>query len=393
MPNSITYDRFLHLVALDSTRMQSLGVTPPTTWDRLERDVLTGPRSCEPFSAGGGERAADSAEARSLLREWQTLRATITTRSGDGLLFDSHRDHRRANVDLIPDTTPISSRRVIAAVPGCVGDSDLEAPGKIHGFGPMVLGGSPWALSYAFGSVSEVPLPPVLPPAALVLAASIAAGGAVVLAFTGGREARRAWRQRGVRRSGPDMRLTASELAGAPSALRSALIIAVDAAARIRQSASATEGWVTGVDVNAVVWELAQHAKIAAVLTHELAQFDDEGQDAHAAEIAESQAAIAASTAHVQSGSRRLVAIAQGVAELDAQLDEPHRRAELEAERDRRTAVAAHQAARLAEARAALDRITPTVDTAADTLAGQLDAYTDLPIAIETTVPVGSRSR
>lgn len=391
MPNSITYDRFVVLVALDSNRMQSLGVTPPPTWDRLERNVLTGPRSCEPYSAGAF-RAADSAEARSLLREWQTLRATITTRSGDRPLFDSVRDRRRANVDLIPDATPISAQRRIASAPGYVDRSDREAHEKIHGFGPLLLGGSPFAMQ-AIAQAGAGSAVSVLPPTGFVLAACIAAGGAIALAFTGGREARRAWRQRGVLPSGPDLRLTASELDDAPSALRTALLLAVDAATRIRKSASTVEGWVTGVDVNAAVWELAQHAKIAAALSRQLAQFDAESQDAHTAEIAESRAAIDASTAHVQAGSRRLVAIAQGVAELDAQLDEPKRRAELEAERDRRASVAARQAARLSETRSALDRITPTVDAAADILAGQLDAYTDLPIALETTVPVGSRSR
>lgn len=385
MPKSITYERFVHLVALDSNRMQSLGVTPPTAWERLERDVLIGPRSVDAYSAGSS-RSADSPEARSLLREWQTLRATITTRSGDGLLFDSWRDHRRANVELAPDTTPISAQRVIAAAPGYVGDSDLEAPGKIHGIGPLLLGGSPFAANFVLETASQVPLPFLLPAPALMVAACMAGCGALALTVTGLMEGRRVWRQRGIRRSGPDMRLTALELAGAPSALRTALLIAVDAATKIRKSDAAVDGWVTDVDLDAAVWELAQHAKITASLSQQLTQFHTDHQDIHAAEIAESRTAITTATEYVQAGSRRLVAIAHGVAELDAQLDEPKRRAELEAERDRRASVAARQAARLVETRAALDNIAPTVAAATDTLTGQLDAYNELPAIFPKTV-------
>ncbi|MET4614092.1 uncharacterized membrane-anchored protein YhcB (DUF1043 family) [Rhodococcus sp. PvR044] len=178
--------------------------------------------------------------------------------------------------------------------------------------------------------------------------------------------------------------LTRGELAAAPVELQKPMVAALGAASTIRCSAAYKDGWLPEVDLDAAVWDLAEHVKIGAQLHHQLAAFADDDSAEHHIQIDEARTALHAAIDHVSRGAQRLVTIAEQTKRLDDQLDdqlaEPQRRAELEAERDRQAAALADRAAQLADTRDALANISPALDDVADALAGRLDAYAELPV-------------
>ncbi|NKS74671.1 hypothetical protein GS531_23300 [Rhodococcus hoagii] len=159
--------------------------------------------------------------------------------------------------------------------------------------------------------------------------------------------------------------LTAGDIVAAPKELRTPLVAALTAADKIRASTAYRDQWLTNIDLDAALWDLARHVQIGTTLTaqlHGLAEIDEQHQHDDEAEAA--RTSLAAVTDRVRGAAQRLSSLALRVADLDAQLAEPARRAALEAQRTRSEVAAAQRAAQMTETRAALDgstrRSTPT---------------------------------
>ncbi|MBT2269598.1 hypothetical protein [Rhodococcus erythropolis] len=184
-----------------------------------------------------------------------------------------------------------------------------------------------------------------------------------------------------VKIAGPDI-VTAGEIVNAPTRLARPLVRALDAAEAIRGSAAVWEGWLTGVDVDAALWNLAQQFKAGVHLDGELRAVYDQVAGASAPDFREqidaAEAAVLACTESLKAGTQRLVDIADRVGSFDRELSEPARRAELK-ERERSTRRAREQVAKLSAARTAVENIEPVLDNVVDVAAGQLDAYGELP--------------
>lgn len=145
--------------------------------------------------------------------------------------------------------------------------------------------------------------------------------------------------------------LTAGELSSARPSLKNPMLEALRAADSIRRSTAYRDGWLTDIDVDAALWELAQHVKIGAKAAAAV--------DAAHAFLAEDT--LRSCTKRLTAGAVRLTALAEQVAAFDDELSAPARRAELEM------------------IRAELGTVEPALDAVADRLAGQLNAYTASP--------------
>ena len=180
-------------------------------------------------------------------------------------------------------------------------------------------------------------------------------------------------------------RLTVGEIFGAPAELHKPLLEALAAAHAIRDSTAHQEGWLTDIDLDAAVWDIAQHVKAAFELARDLPHRGS----AHASEdrFEDSWAALGRCVDRVRAGADRLTALATKVEDLDEQLAQPARRAALDEARARAETVEAERLNRLAQTRAKLEAIDPAADTVADRLAGQLAAYAELPIDMEQDAP------
>ncbi|NKS85585.1 hypothetical protein GS894_23930 [Rhodococcus hoagii] len=186
-------------------------------------------------------------------------------------------------------------------------------------------------------------------------------------------------------------RLTVGEIVVAPAKLREPLLEALTAAHTIRDSTAHQEGWLTDIDLDAAVWDIAQHVRAAFELVRDLPQRDstDAGED----RFKDSWAALDQCVDRVRAGADRLTALATKVEDLDEQLAQPARRAALDEARARAETAEAERLNRLAQARAKLEAIDPAADTVADQLAGQLAAYAELPIDVEQDGPQAIRNR
>lgn len=185
-----------------------------------------------------------------------------------------------------------------------------------------------------------------------------------------------------VKTAGPDI-VTAGEIVNAPTRLARPLVRALDAAETIRRSAAVREGWLTGIDVDAALWNLAQQFKAGVHLDGELRAVYEQVAGASVPDFREqidaAEAAVLSCTERVKAGTQRLVDIADRVDSFDRELAEPARRAELTKERERRTRRTREQVAKLSAARTAVENIEPVLDNVVDIAAGQLDAYGELP--------------
>jgi hypothetical protein len=188
--------------------------------------------------------------------------------------------------------------------------------------------------------------------------------------------------------------LRARDLSAAPRALRVPMRAAADAAETIRRSRAFTDGWLTDVDLDAALWDLAAHVKLGAKLQTLIAEFTDADQRQHPAAIVEAQIALRGAIDHVGHGAERLAAITKQIDEVSGGSDHlagtdenPHhldeqtarrpRRAAPVAEHDRWAAESADRAARLPETCSGLQRIDPALDDVADTITVRLDSYAE----------------
>ena len=185
-----------------------------------------------------------------------------------------------------------------------------------------------------------------------------------------------------VKIAGPDI-VTADEIVNAPTRLARPLVRALDAAEAIRGSAAVREGWLTGIDVDAALWNLAEQFNAAVRLDGELRAVYDQAAGESVpdfrGQIDAAEVAVLACTEHLREGAQRLVDIADRVGSFDRELSEPARRAELTKERERKTRRTREQVAKVTAARTAVENIEPVLDNVADIAAGQLDAYDELP--------------
>ncbi|NKR53041.1 hypothetical protein GS481_02910 [Rhodococcus hoagii] len=170
--------------------------------------------------------------------------------------------------------------------------------------------------------------------------------------------------------------LIAADIEAAPQTLSLPLLDALTAADTIRESRAYRDHWLTNVDLDAALWDLAQHVKTGTEIQQAL---DGASESADAATLEEGRAALDRCTAHVEAGAARLADLAGRVSAFDHELNEPDRRAKLEQARARRDRIEAQHCARLVTATADLAVIAPAVDDTADRIAGQLDAYTASP--------------
>ncbi len=177
--------------------------------------------------------------------------------------------------------------------------------------------------------------------------------------------------------------VTAGEILNAPKRLAEPLGRALDAAETIRRSAAVREGWLTGIDVDAALWNLAQQFKAGVHLDAELRAVYDEAAGASVpdfrGQIDAAEAAVLACTENLREGAQRLTDIAERVDSFDRELSEPARRAALTKERECSTRRTREQVGKLTTARTALENIEPVLDNVVDIATGQLDAYDELP--------------
>jgi hypothetical protein len=184
--------------------------------------------------------------------------------------------------------------------------------------------------------------------------------------------------------------LTAGELMTSPAPIKAPMLEAIRAADTIRSSNAYQEGWLTDVDLDAALWELAQHLKVGEELTAELANLapgvgavQQRPADPNSS-IEQTRSVLADCTEHVRTGAERLVALAQQVEAFDDELAAPARRAAIERFRAAQEAAKAERAERLDKSRdkasAKLAAIEPALDNVADRIAGQIAAYDELPI-------------
>lgn len=295
----------------------------------------------------------------------------------------------------------------VAAVPG-YDPHGMGALGKI-GFGLMLLGLLSATAALVSSAVIQVrdPLSPLgamlegglglvqesgSQQTPFVLPIAVAATAVSVLACALGIPLHKFDRRSVARRNGDDQVLSVRDLAAAPPEFRIPMCAAHDATKRIRRSTAYMDGWLTGVDLDAALWDLAEHVKLGARLHTQLAEFDNDHPE-HFTQIQESRTALRAAIDHVSFGAERLAAIAEQIGRLDEQLAEPDHRAALEAERDRQAIDNADRAVQLAETGVALANISPALDDVADTITGRLDAYAELPLDPGQSSVTGTRSR
>ncbi|NKR30065.1 hypothetical protein GS966_25455 [Rhodococcus hoagii] len=180
--------------------------------------------------------------------------------------------------------------------------------------------------------------------------------------------------------------LTAEELFAAPASLKYPMLEALRAARTIRQSTAYQDGWLTNIDLDAALWELAQHLKVGTEIDNELANMAPgvgvaPTQPADpASTIEQSRTVLESCAEHVQGGSDRLTALAEQVEAFDVELAAPARRAAIEKARAQREAADAERAARVNASRTQLEAIEPVLDDVADRIVSQLGAYNELRI-------------
>ncbi|MGV9748092.1 hypothetical protein ACWDTG_24780 [Rhodococcus zopfii] len=171
--------------------------------------------------------------------------------------------------------------------------------------------------------------------------------------------------------------LTTADLAAAPKNLADPFRRAVTAAETIRSSVAYREHWMTDVDLDAALWDLAQHVQAGTRLHAELKAAPDGPE--YRGQIDQARAAHAECLMHVRGGADRLVGLAQRVEAFDRELSEPARRAELEKSRELRAQRDAERAARLSVVVTEVEAIEPALGGVVDRATGVLDAYDELP--------------
>ncbi|MFD6677264.1 hypothetical protein ACFWDA_23245 [Rhodococcus zopfii] len=171
--------------------------------------------------------------------------------------------------------------------------------------------------------------------------------------------------------------LTTADLAAAPKNLADPFRRAVTAAETIRSSVAYRERWMTDVDLDAALWDLAQHVQAGTRLHAELKAAPDGPE--YRDEIDRARAAHGECLMHVRGGADRLVGLVQRVEAFDRELSEPARRAELEKSRELRAQRDAERAARLSVVVTEVEAIEPALGGVVDRATGVLDAYDELP--------------
>ncbi|MFE5790853.1 hypothetical protein [Rhodococcus erythropolis] len=177
--------------------------------------------------------------------------------------------------------------------------------------------------------------------------------------------------------------VTVGAILSAPEQLATPLVRALDAAETIRGSATVLEGWLTGIDLDAALWNLAEEFGTGVRLDTELravyGQVAGSSVPNFRAQVDAAKAAVLACTQRLSGSAQRLVDVADLVGNFDRELSEPVRRAALAQERNRRAQRAREQLAKLTVTRTARENIEPIVDDVVDIATGQLDGYNDLP--------------
>ncbi|MDH6284295.1 hypothetical protein [Prescottella agglutinans] len=255
------------------------------------------------------------------------------------------------------------SRDAVVAAPS-VNTAASETVRTLAFFGGCFFGLVP-ALSGMLGVAAGINNDPdvLLLPATMMVVIGLAVMGAAVGAH---RLTRARERKHGV--------LIAADIEAAPQTLSLPLMDALTAADTIRESRAYQEKWLADVNVDAALWDLAQHVMTGTEIERAL---DGAGEGTDAATLAEGTAARDACTEHVAAAAARLADLASRVEAFDLELGEPDRLAKLEEARARRERIEAQHRARLATAAADVAAIVPAVDETTDRIAGQLDAYTD----------------
>ena len=108
--------------------------------------------------------------------------------------------------------------------------------------------------------------------------------------------------------------LIAADVEAAPQALSLPLLDALTAADTIRESRAYQDKWLTDVDLDAALWDLAQHVKTGTELRRSL---DGIGVGTDAATLGQGRAALDTCTAHVRDGAARLADLARRVDAFD----------------------------------------------------------------------------
>lgn len=177
--------------------------------------------------------------------------------------------------------------------------------------------------------------------------------------------------------------VTVGEILNAPQQLVEPLLRALDTAEAIRNSTAVQDGWLTGIDLDAALWNIAQQFKAGVHLDAELRGAYDQVAGSSVpnfrGQIDTANSAFARCTEKLRESAQRLTEMGRRVESLDRELSEPARRAELAKERERRAHRDREQVARLAAARTELENIEPVIDNVVDIAIGQLDAYEELP--------------
>lgn len=182
-------------------------------------------------------------------------------------------------------------------------------------------------------------------------------------------------------RKSSDFVLTVGELRNAPTALATPMRDARVSVNVITGSRAVRMGYLTDVNVDAALWDLAQHVKVGAHLHGLIHNFNATMHPDDQAQINVARVDYAATIAHVKGGADRLRAIARSVSEFDEKLAETERRAaldaRLESEQQRRAVASAEHAAQVEIARIRLHAIEPALGNVAAHLSEQLHAYND----------------
>ncbi|WP_139281946.1 hypothetical protein [Rhodococcus zopfii] len=171
--------------------------------------------------------------------------------------------------------------------------------------------------------------------------------------------------------------LTTVDLAAAPKNLADPFRRALTAVDTIRASVAYREHWLPEIDLDAALWELAQHLLAGIRLRDEL-KTASAGPE-YREQVEQARTALGACLMNVRKGANTLAALAHRVEVFDRMLSEPARRAEFEEARELRARSDAEQMGRLAAAVADALAIAPALGEVADRAAGALDAYDELP--------------
>jgi len=171
--------------------------------------------------------------------------------------------------------------------------------------------------------------------------------------------------------------VTRETLTAAPQDFTDAFRRAVNAADTIGESLAYQEGWLTDVDLDAALWDLAQHLETGTRL-HDVLQAAPVGLEYHE-QVEQARAALDGCLVHLRAGADRLTGLVGRVEALDVELTAPVRRAELEMMRELRARHDAEQMRRLSAAAAEVEFIAPVFGDVVDRAAGVLDAYDELP--------------